>query len=78
MKEVVYVIGQIGHVMRYRILLTYLWAERTWCHIFWDENKICKDCDKHLFAWYNGKYCWRHSRTHREHTVLVILGKSQK
>lgn len=49
-------------------------------YAFAATDRICKEveCGRPLFFWQNGKYCTRHSKSHREHTVMVVLGKTPR
>ncbi len=80
MKDTIYILQQIGHVLRYRVRLISLRFTQAVRRFIWDEDKVCKEegCNRLLFTWYRGKYCWKHSRTHRAHTVLVILDSQPK
>ncbi|MEO5949809.1 MAG: hypothetical protein ABIP74_05375 [Candidatus Saccharimonas sp.] len=49
-------------------------------HKFAATDRICKKkgCTRPLFFWQNGKYCSLHSRSHRVHTVLVVVVEPQR
>lgn len=80
MKDVISILQQLCRVLWYQAALAGVRVVRFGHSLLWDGNRVCKEdgCHKLLFAWHNGKYCWKHSHSHRVHTVLVILGKSPK
>lgn len=75
---------QVGRTISYRLALLGRWTDirltrsSDWIagkYLKWFiSDRICKEegCGRNLFVWHNGKHCTRHSRSHREHTVLVV------
>lgn len=79
MRDVWRILIALVRTARYRLAVVIPQIMRRWHQLLWTD-RVCKGegCNKYVFVWHRGGYCWLHSRERRVHTVLAILEKTPK
>lgn len=79
MKDVYYIMTSLLRTLRYHTKMWVVHSAPRWRRLIW-RDRVCKivNCDKHVFTWHTGPYCWLHYPNHRVQTIIIILKKSPK